>query len=78
MSNWGNINNFVKCFKDIKKKDKEKKQELSQANQIPKLTLTMRVYKHIKRLKIALSQATIIQHLFPVSVIHQKIPHKRT
>lgn len=78
MSKSDSINNSVKCFKDIKKKDKEKKRGLNQVNQTLKLIHIMRVYKHIKPLKIALSPATLTLQLFLVSVIHQKHPHKKT
>lgn len=78
MNNLDSINSSVKCFNDIKKKDKDKRQELNQANQILKLIPIMRVYKHIKLLKIAPSPVILIPQLSPVSVTHQKHPLKKT
>ena len=78
MSKLDSINSSVKCFRDIKKKDREKDQELNQASPILKPIPIMRVYKHIKLLKIVLNLATQTQQLFQVSVIHQKRPHKKT
>ena len=78
MSRLDSINSSVKCFKDIKKKDKEKKRGLNQANQILKLIPIMRVYKHIKPLKTALSPATLTPQQFLVNVIHRKHHHKKT
>ncbi len=78
MSNWDNIKSSVKCCSDIKKKERDKKQELNQVNQILKLIPIMKVYKHIKLLKIVPNPVTQIPQQFQVSVIHQKHLHKKT